>query len=217
MTIVSKARLVGIPALITLGVTLLRLFGELREWSPALFSRKAGGGGAVVGIIWLVPIFGVYFALKLLRLGEGPTTPRRAVVHALYGVALFVAWGLLTFLLWPPYQVQVITGAAVALGVVLLQFRGWAALGHTMLLYALAARLPVAVIMLFAILGSWGTHYDAFPPGFPITNLWARWLWGGLGVQFTVWIGNTVLLGALCGSVAVALAVRRQSAKARAA
>ena len=217
MTMVSKARLVGVPALITLGVTLLRLFGELQGWSPILFGRKAGGGGAIVGIIWLVPIFGVYFALKLLRLGAGPTTPRRALVHALYGVALLVAGGLLMLLVWPPIEVQVITFAAVALGVVLAQLRGWPAFGQVLLLYAVAARLPVAIIMLFAIFGSWGTHYDAFPPGFPLTDLWARWLWGGLGAQFTVWIANTVLLGALCGSIAAALALRRQGTNAYAA
>src|SRR5881409_1708216 len=46
----SLVRLVRVPALITLGVTLLRLIGELQGWSPALFSRQAGGGGALVGI-----------------------------------------------------------------------------------------------------------------------------------------------------------------------
>ncbi len=38
--------LVLVPALITLGVTVLRLVGELNNWAPALFSREAGGGGS---------------------------------------------------------------------------------------------------------------------------------------------------------------------------
>ena len=58
-------RLILVPAGITLAVTLLRLIGELQEWSSALFNRSAGGGGAIVGIVWLVPVFGIYFALKL--------------------------------------------------------------------------------------------------------------------------------------------------------
>jgi len=68
----SIFRIILVPALITLVVTLLRLVGELQNWSPAFFSREAGGGGALIGIAWLVPIFGVYFALKLSRGGAAP-------------------------------------------------------------------------------------------------------------------------------------------------
>ncbi|HND21986.1 MAG TPA: hypothetical protein PLB18_21640 [Acidobacteriota bacterium] len=205
MTMASKGRLVTVPALITLGVTLLRLIGELQNWSPVFFSREPGGLGAIVGIIWLAPLSGVYFALKLLKQGDGPTTYQRAVGHAVLGFGLFIAFGLAMLFFWPPYQAQVIGGAVVALGIVLLQLRGWPELGQVMLLYAFTARLPVVIVMLFTILGSWGTHYDAFPSGFPLVNLWERWLWGGLVVQLTLWVGNTVFLGALCGSVAVAV------------
>jgi len=210
MARVSKGRLVAVPALIALAVTLLRVTGELRGWSPILFGREAGGLGALVGIIWLAPLFGVYFGLRLLKLGAGPATPRKAVVHALWGVGVFMAFGLITFLLWPPYRVQVMTTAAVALGIVILQVRGWPALCQVLLFYALASRVPVAIVMLFAILGSWGTHYDAFPPGFPLADPLEKWLWGGLGVQMTVWVGITVLLGALCGSITAAVALKRQ-------
>ena len=41
-------RLILVPAGITLAVTLLRLIGELQEWSSALFNRSVGGGGAIV-------------------------------------------------------------------------------------------------------------------------------------------------------------------------
>lgn len=210
MTNVSKIRLIAVPALITLSVTLLRLFGELQNWSPTLFSREAGGLGAIVGIIWLAPIFGVYFALKLVKLGAFPATPRRAIVHALSGVGVMMVFGLVVTLLWPPYQVQVILGAAVAAIIVILQLRGWPELGQLLLLYSLAARLPVVIIMLFTILGSWGTHYDAFPPNFPLTDPLEKWLWGGLTVQLTVWVGNSVLFGALFGSLAAAMILRRQ-------
>ena len=54
----SMTSLILTPALITLAVTVLRLVGELQNWSPRFFSRQAGGAGAVVGIVWLVPIFG---------------------------------------------------------------------------------------------------------------------------------------------------------------
>ena len=50
-------KLILVPAVITLAVTLLRLVGELQGWSPALFNRgdKAWSPG-LVGIVWLVPV-----------------------------------------------------------------------------------------------------------------------------------------------------------------
>src|SRR3990172_9861836 len=38
-------KLILVPAVITLAVTLLRLVGELQGWSEGLFNRSAGGGG----------------------------------------------------------------------------------------------------------------------------------------------------------------------------
>ena len=49
MSKLAVGRLVLWPALITLGITLLRLAGELLEWSPRLFNRDAGGGAATDG------------------------------------------------------------------------------------------------------------------------------------------------------------------------
>ncbi len=104
MAEVSRGRLIAIPALVTLAVTLLRLFGELQHWSPILFRGDPGGLDAVVGIIWLAPIFAVYFALKLVTVGSRPVASARAVVHAFLGVALFLGSNLLKFRLWPPFQ-----------------------------------------------------------------------------------------------------------------
>lgn len=202
-------RLVAAPALVALAVTLLRLTGELRGFSPAFFGREAGGVGAIVGIIWLAPLVGIYVALTLVRQGAS-VAPRRVLVHAAGGALVFAAFGLAVFLLWPPYQVQVVAGAATAAAIVALQVRGWPAFGRALLLYAVASRLPVTVVMLFAIRGAWGTHYDAFPPGFPLTDPMQKWLWGGVVVQLTVWVGITVLLGAVAGSVTCAVAARRE-------
>jgi hypothetical protein len=45
----STWQLIFVPAIISLGVTLFRLVGELAHWSPKYFDTEVGGGGAVVG------------------------------------------------------------------------------------------------------------------------------------------------------------------------
>src|SRR5262245_8840621 len=87
----SVGRIIRVPALITLGVTLLRLIGELNSWSTAFFNREAGGGGAIVGIAWLVPIFGIYFAVKLSKSGAAPLKAGKTLLYALGGLVAFMA------------------------------------------------------------------------------------------------------------------------------
>jgi hypothetical protein len=45
----------------------------------------------------------------------------------------------------------------------------WPALGRILLAYGLAVRIPIALLMLVAMLGNWGTHYA----GDPATARWA--------------------------------------------
>jgi hypothetical protein len=58
-------KLIFTPALITLGITLLRLGGEFLDLPSWLANKNAGGPGALIGISWLPPILGIYFAYKL--------------------------------------------------------------------------------------------------------------------------------------------------------
>lgn len=64
-TELNVRKLIGIPAVITLAVTLLRLVGELMNLPDWLANKEPGGPGALIGIAWLAPVFGVYFATKL--------------------------------------------------------------------------------------------------------------------------------------------------------
>src|SRR6185369_8263367 len=89
--------------------------------------------------------------------------------------------------------------------------RPWPALGRTLLAYALAARVPVAILMLIAIFGNWGTHYDVAPPAAPQVDAWnpvLKWLAIGLLPQLTIWIAFTVVMGTIFGVVAAAVARR---------
>ena len=70
-------RQVIVPALLTLLITALRFCGELLDLAPPLFGREAGGGGALVGIGWLIPVFGAVFALRLMRHRQWPIAARK--------------------------------------------------------------------------------------------------------------------------------------------
>ena len=86
----SANHLILVPAIISLGVTLLRLVGELQHWSKTYFNSDAGGPGAVIGITWLAPIFGIYFAIRLAAAGEGPRSAWRAIGLGLLGGSIIV-------------------------------------------------------------------------------------------------------------------------------
>jgi len=206
---VALKPLILIPAVITFAITLLRLTGELLEWSPTFFSRDAGGGLAVVGIVWLVFVFGWIFAAKLVRMGHGPKSIGRAAGLAFLAFLILPATGFLASALhFPPGGRRVLLSFTIASVVALLVgLRAWPALGRVLLAYGLAARIPVALVMLVAILAEWGTHYEKGPPHFPQMGALAKWFWIGLLPQMTLWIAFTVLVGTLVGCVA-ALAAR---------
>ncbi len=202
---ISIVRLILIPTVITLGVTILRLVGELRHWPAPLFNASAGGGFALVGIVWLVPIFGIYFALRLSSAGQGPASFGKTIGYTVLGLVVAVIGGFVGF---GPGQFP----GKEALGYVIMAagsiwlFPAWPSLFKTLVAYGYAARVPVAIVMFFAIRGSWGTHYDAPPPGFPPDmTFWPQYLHIALLPQLVFWVMFTVLVGALFGTIAAAI------------
>jgi hypothetical protein len=207
---VRPGQLILAPAIVTLGVTLLRLVGELQGWSPRFFSKAAGGGGAIVGISWLVVIFGAWFGWKLAKAGQGPGPIGRALGLAILAFALLPVLGFGASALGMSQQslstfAVYVVGAIVGL---LVGLRAWPALGRVLLAYAFAARVPVALVALLAVLGNWGTHYDAVSPSFPAMAPLAKWLLIGLMPQMTIWIWFTVVVGSIFGIVAGVIAKR---------
>jgi hypothetical protein len=209
---VPIARLILIPSVITLVVTHLRVVGELRHWSPALFNPSAGGGGALVGVTWLVPIFGIYFALKLSGAGEGPVGVGRAIGLAALGLAVLVGGSILTIAPQIHLPGKQPMGLLLMVAAAALQFRTWPALSKALLAYGYAARIPVAIVMFFAIRGNWGTHYDALPPGFSDMSFWPKYVQIGLIPQLVFWVAFTMIVGTLFGSIATAIFSRRKIA-----
>jgi hypothetical protein len=139
--------LIWIPVVISLGMTLLRLTGELLHWSEMWFSTATGG---------VVP------------------------------VVLLYVWAVMA------------VGAAV-------QFLAWPELARVMSAYGLAARIPVVVVMLLAMLGNWGTHYDyvGMPGPFQMP-FWPGFFWLAFFPQLVFWVSYTIVLGVLSGSIAFA-------------
>jgi hypothetical protein len=211
------ARLIFIPAVITLAVTLLRLVGELQHWPRALFNPAAGGPGALVGISWLPLIFGIYFALKLMQAGDGPASPLRAILHVVVGAVVAIGGSLLWATFSPGFYGQLLSVCVMFPIAAAIQYPAWPALCKTLLAYAFAARVPVAILMYFAMRGNWGTHYDAVPPEAPEVlklEFWPKYLWLALLPQVTVWIGMTVLAGSLTGSITAYVKRRRPTRQA---
>ena len=209
---VCVASLITGPAVITLAVTLLRLLGELQQWPTVLFSRSAGGGGAIVGISWLPIFFGPYFAVKIARSSRQPVRYGRAFAVAALGVVIFLAGGFLAF---GPGNTRgrIVLGLGVMAAAAALQFIPWRTLAKALIAYAYAARIPVAIVMFFAIRGQWGTHYDALPPEAPVPSaFWPKYLAIALIPQLVMWIAYTIILGALVGTAYAAVAGRKKRA-----
>ena len=212
-TSLSISRLILVPSVVTLAVTVLRVVGELQHWPAPWFKTQAGGGGAIVGISWLPIIFGPYFALKLAGSGNRPPSAGKAIGFAVLGLLVAFGGSFVGFAPQVKIPGKIFVGLLVLVAAAALQFLAWSAFAKTLVAYGYAARIPVAILMFFAFQGNWGTHYDALPPGYngPMT-LWGKYVELGLVPQLVFWVVFTVIVGALFGTVTVAIARRGKAA-----
>lgn len=202
-----------VPAIVTLAITLLRLAGELMDWSAVLFKGQPGGGGAIVGISWLIIVFGIYFGFKLAKGGHMPKSLWMPVVVFLVSVIAQVLVFTLLGLAQIDIAIIFIISAVICWLAVLWFKKVWPEAGSVLLTYALAARIPVAIVMLFAIYGSWGTHYDFLPPeagSLADASPFFRWFAIGLIPQLSTWIFATVVGGGLLSTITAAIVGRKK-------
>jgi hypothetical protein len=195
--------LIKVPAIITLAVTVIRLVGELQHWPGLLFAPQS----AIVGITWLAPMFGLYFAVRLVRTGQAPASTWRSLGFAALGALVAMA-GMTLISRLPPaanfHWFLLRFWGLSALAAILSSF-AWRDLLRVQLAYAYAARVPVAIIMFFAIRGSWGTHYDVAPPNIGFLNYFTKYLWIGFFAQLVFWVGFTIVSGMLFGTITAAV------------
>ena len=205
----SLSQLILAPAIICLAVTLLRLAGELAHWSQKYFNTQVGGGGSIVGITWLAPVFGAYFAVKLVRAGAAPRSAWKAMGFALLGAAVMLGGGFLGQSqpsLSGFYARLLYIWAVLALAAIV-TLPGWPALFKVQLAYAYSARIPVVIVMFVAFQKGWVTHYSAAPPDTPPgMALWPKFLWLGFFPQLILWVGFTLVSGMLLGCTIAVLA-----------
>ena len=204
-------QLILVPALIALAVTIVRLVGELTGGPSSLFNRAAGGGGALIGIVWLVPIFGIYFAVRLARGGQAPESAGKVIGFAVLAlIAAGAIMGLVMGLTGDPNVSVSLAGAIfqqlgfgiAALVAVLILRKVWPAFFRTMLGYAFASRLPVLIVMFIAMIGDWSTHYEVGPPGYPETGFLTNFFLIAVMPQMTFWIMFTLVFGTFFGGLA---------------
>src|SRR5262249_54096807 len=147
--------------------------------------------------------FGIYFAFRLVSAGEGPPRPGKALAIAGAGLLMLVGLQFLFgFLRSVPFpQVLIFVWLWMAAGAAI-QWFGWPALFKVLMAYGFAARIPVAVIMLLAMIGNWGTHYDyvGMPPEFQMA-LAAKYFWLAFFPQLVFWVGFTITLGSIVGTI----------------
>ena len=199
-----------VPSLITLGVTVFRLVGELLDWSDVWFSKAPGGGGSPIGIVWLAFVFGAYFGWKLTLSGHGPESPGKVIGFALLAFVIGAVGGVAGFFLDSFSFLGFTVGLLTTILSWYLAIRPWPELGRILTAYGLAARIPVSIVMIFAIYGNWGTHYDAPPPNYTGTEApFLKWILIGPRFQLINWIALTCIFGALCAGIAAIVARRK--------
>jgi hypothetical protein len=190
--------------------------GELEHWPKPWFSAAAGGGAAIIGISWLPIIFGPYFALKLAGAGEGPPSFGKAIGFAFLGLVVFVLGGFISQVTFAHHPILTLVALLVMLIAAFVPGIGWRSLGNSLVAYAFAARIPVLIVMFLAMRGNagqgWGTHYDAVAPMFAQASFFRKFFYEAVVPQFTLWIGWTVVVGALLGGIVAAVTGRGKQA-----
>jgi len=200
----SIGRLIVVPAVVSIAMTALRLVGELLHWPKPLVNSDVCGK-AILGVVWLVPIFGIYFAVKLFYAGDTPERFGRSLLLAISGLALKLAGTFLMESHAMTYALRLSMNFIVTLIALVLCAMAWLTLCKVLLAYGYLSRIPVAIVQYLAMRGHWGTHYDALDPGFPAIGFWPTFLRVSFVPNVFFMEAYTVVVGALVGIATAAL------------
>ncbi len=195
----TTLRLIAIPTLLTLGVNIARLWLEVN----GTINSESGGGGALLGISWLMFVFGAWFAFRLRRLGSMPRVAKSFLLP-LIAFGAFMGTAAITFkpgatdTSMEEMQMAVTILAAVCVGGALLCFVAWPRLCWTLLLYAVPARLTVLLFTWLAKDQGWDTHYTKFGEQGYEQDMTGTMI-GASIAQLGIWVPLTIITGSLTG------------------
>lgn len=202
------ARPLLLATILTLAISLLRLWGELAGWA----TNASGGRFLPLGITWLVFACGAWFGR---RLAKGRHTPRfrRAWLWpllALLTMLLVAALGFAPLAKAEPNEqtfqllrTAVLRAVVVAVLAAAAMFAVWPALARQLLIYGLLARGTVLAITWLAKHMQWNTHYTKFGPmGIERDSMAETMLSAGLA-QIGFWVPFTIVGGVLAGCLAI--------------
>jgi len=206
--------IISFAAVLAAIVSGVRLLGELEGWNHLflgknLFSTDAGGGGSLLGVATLVPIFGFWFGRRLAGSGHGPSAIGTSLLLHLLGIAVAggVIWASLEggfFAGWKDKGLAFGIGTSVA---GLFALMAWPRAWGANVFFGLLSRAPIALIQFVAIEKGWNTHYSKAHPDIPKdpdSTLFALTL-----AQATFWpLAFTTLVGGLFATIGAAT-VRR--------
>jgi hypothetical protein len=209
----SVLGLVVLPTIVTLCVNAARAYAEFH----GDVTRQTGGGGALLGIVWLPLLFGAWFAF---RLGGAGSLPRLRPGWPWVLVSLLLLVGTVASQIvgidradksdaaFASLRVSVLTIVGVALPIAAFQFVIWRRLALTLLVYALVARGMVLFLTWLAKSNGWDTHYTKFGPAGLETDMAGTMVSASIA-QLGFWVPFTMLTGMLTGTALQAFASRR--------
>lgn len=202
-------RLVLWPVLLTLVVNVLRLVLQVQ----GVVGTGSGGGGALVGITWLIFLFGGVLGWRIAR--THPPRWRPAWLWTLLALIAILVTVILGFSGidrvdqseegFQKLRQTVLIGCGVAILMALFCAAVWPRLAGAMLLYALPTRATVLVLTWLAKSNQWDTHYTKFGPSGIERESMSETLVSAGAAQFGFWVPFTVVGGCLAGAVAGAL------------
>ena len=197
-----------VAGVLTLGVTLLRLHGEVQGWDPKFFSKEPGGHLAIVGIGWLVVPVGFWLGRRVAQSSGRPEIGKAILLHLL-AVALFIGGFFAVKQLWPDDFTALFRFISYgSITVSLLSLLAWPRAWVVNLAYAVLARAGVIAVQYWALANDWGTHFEKVAPqlGEQPADVRAHML---MMAQATFWIPFTVIACGLFGVLGAATVRRR--------
>jgi hypothetical protein len=197
-----------VAALLTLVVTVVRVVGEVNQWDPTWFSPEAGSPLNPFGIVWLVPVFGWLIGRRLAQTGGAPRLVAGFFVPMFAFLVILGAAGFIGSSFEREEMRRALNYLFVGAPIMsLLALFAWPRAFVALLIYAIAARVPVMLVQYLDVQNGWSTHYGRTAPQLGLLDQDDR-IWMLTLAQAGVWIPFTVTLG--CGFAAIAAATTRK-------